>query len=152
MRFGDSRENRCKWSGSLGYMRIWVYIEKSGKCKYIFCQKQHNESNHQMCESIRTTINKQGELRRLIRFRLYLNRIILLQLKGDTIQKTYESIQQGKKQDRKKPVIQIKLIWFDSLTMWFFNSWIDSKCTRHVEKWDKHLTIQFKTFWIESIY
>jgi len=63
-----------------------------------------------MCESIRTTINKQGELRRLIRFRLYLNRIILLQLKGDTIQKTYESIQQGKKQDRKKPVIQIKLI------------------------------------------
>jgi len=35
-------------------------------------------------------------------------------MKVDTIQKTYESIQQGKKQDQKRPVIWIKLIWFDS--------------------------------------
>jgi len=27
------RENRCKWFHVLGVMRMWVYIERSGKCK-----------------------------------------------------------------------------------------------------------------------
>jgi len=63
-----------------------------------------------MCESIRASKNKQVELGRLIQFRLYFNQIILTQNKVDMIQKTYESIQQGKKQDQKKLVIQIKLI------------------------------------------
>jgi len=72
-------------------------------------------------------------------------------MKVDTIQKTYELIQQGIKQDQQKPVIWIKLIWFDSWMIWFINSWIDSKCTRHMEKWQKHFIIRFKTFWSESI-
>jgi len=63
-----------------------------------------------MCESIRASKNKQVEPGRLIQFRLYFNQIILTQNKVDMIQKTYESIQQGKKQDQKKLVIQIKLI------------------------------------------
>jgi len=43
-------------------------------------------------------------------------------MKVDTIQKTHESIQQGKKQDYKKPVIRIKLNWFNSWMIRFFNS------------------------------
>jgi len=33
MRFGDSRKIKCKWLSGLGVTGIWVYIEKSGKCK-----------------------------------------------------------------------------------------------------------------------
>jgi hypothetical protein len=54
MRFGDSRENRCKWFNSLGIMRKWVYIEKGDKCN-ISAKKKNSELIHLMYESILTT-------------------------------------------------------------------------------------------------
>jgi hypothetical protein len=89
MRFGDSRENKCKGFNSLGDGRIRVYIQNGGKWN-ILAKKQRVESIHLIYESIQTT---KRQTRR--------------SMKIDKIYTYVESSQVGEDED-----------WYNLLIMW----------------------------------
>ena len=138
MRFGESREKRCKWFSGLGVMRIWVYIEKGGKCNILAKNNVLNQTDN------KNTRKKKHEL---IRFRPVLNRFKLPKTKIDTIHKSCESYHWAKDQSQREFMIRVKIVCIESSVIWFNNKWIDSKL--EIKRQRDHVK-RFKVVWIVS--
>jgi hypothetical protein len=149
MRFRDSGENICTWFSSLGVLRIWLYIERSGKCKIL----PKNNTMNQITKCVNRF--RQIKTSKLIYEDWYeLNNIwIKSQCRKWRLIwfKELELIQQGKKQDQKKPVIQIKpnMIRFMNDTIHQFMNRLKMHKTDGMMAKPLHM-IRFKTFRIES--